>query len=678
MGFYTEKTGGVQVINDQGYFVKSAGSGAYTTQNGSWCFPEDATLYAHWESRVFAVKLLPGSSFTSAGTSTIYEKYGTGWFSDLSATSPIASITPPTRTGYTFEGYFTAPNGAGTKAIGKDNAVPAGKELFTQDTTLYAHWTSVAYRATVTLRLGASAYTGREVGLYQNGALRYTLKQTGASTGVYEHYQSNAAAADFGVVSGVYDVYVDGVATNEKLTVDGKDVQMTINYYLAEVETTLGGTPAQVGSEATLRSDAFGTVTANWDDGLKKYTAPIHPSGPNNVWKIYVDGADTGYTLDMSQTLRRAAAIPYYNATLGLVYDSGWDDAVVTLRQSGAVKYSLPYTTGDTGPGGTVNTYQKAVPGDTGADLYQVFVNGLDTGETLTLIKNSAATWTAAAEYYAAAVTVTRDGAGQPWADTGVTLWRDGAPAYTLGYDSGAGAYREPYARKYATDSYDVRVAGSISGADTGVKVTEAEPDPAIAYFSVTYTDKENLYLRQTVRDGLKATEPSAPYHYGSTFKGWYTEPMPDDNDEPYDFGSEVKGKLELYAGYDEPEVIIGGYVRCDADGTPNGNGGLYYKMANLVVRGFPATGTPIGSLTLTVRNCEVITYSPPGSESGYNVMKNIDADTGNGTVSIVFTGIGGVGTAEVQRFLRTNVIVKIKDTEAEHRMRVSVFGDTN
>jgi hypothetical protein len=257
--------------------------------------------------------------------------------------------------------------------------------------------------------------------------------------------------------------------------------------------------------------------------------------------------------------------------------------------------------------------------------------------------------------------------------DTGVTLWRDGALAYTLSYD--AGAYRGLYVRKYATDSYDVRVSGSISGADTGVKLTEAEPDPTIDYFSVTYMDKGNTYLRQTVRDGLTASEPSAPYHAGSTFKGWYTVPNPDDNDQPYDFATAVGAKLTLYAGYDEPVVIIGGYLRCNDDGTQNGTSGDYYRMANLVVRGYPATGAPITHATLTVKNLEVVTYYPPSSESGYDIVNNVDS-SGNGSVSIAFTG--GVSMSTAQHFLRENVVVKIKDPTIEHRMKVSVFGDTN
>jgi hypothetical protein len=543
--------------------------------------------------------------------------------------------------------------------------VPAAKNLFAQNTTLYAYWKPAASRATVTLTLNSLAYPNRTVALYQSGAQRYLL--------------DDPDAANFGVTNGVYDVYVDGAMTDKQLTVNGGDVSTAIDYYTARANTTIDGQPAQVG-DVTLRSGVFGALTAVWTGS--GYTTPIHPYGSDNTWRIYVDGADTGHTLDMGNVSRRAETVPYYNATMNLIYDSDWTDAAVTLRQGGDVKYYLPYSTTSAAidePGETQNTYQKAILGDTGADAasdtYRVFVNGADTGRTLALVKDSMATWAAKAEYYEAAVAVTRD--DDPWMDTRVELWRGGALAYALGYDAIADAYREPHARKYDEDSYDVRVSGSISGADTGVKVTEASPKPpAIAYFLVKYDDKNSDYLTQTVRAGLTAAEPTPPYHAGSTFKGWYTNATPSDTDPAYVFATAVNDHLDLFAVYDIPAVVIGGYVKCDADGTQNGSGG-YYRMMNLTVRGFRPTGTPINSVTLTVEN-SVIAFYPLDSTDNYEVLNSIDAATGNGSLSVIFTGAGGLTMNEVQQFLRTNVIVQVKDTGLKHRMRVTVYGMTS
>ena len=82
----------------------------------------------------------------SSGTSTIYSQYNTGYYLDSAATTQITTtsngVTIPTRTGYTFGGYYTAPYGEGTQYItstGKLNA-NASTTHFTAGGTLYAYW----------------------------------------------------------------------------------------------------------------------------------------------------------------------------------------------------------------------------------------------------------------------------------------------------------------------------------------------------------------------------------------------------------------------------------------------------------------------------------------------------------------------------------------------------------
>lgn len=78
----------------------------------------------------------------SDGTNTIYEKYDTGWYSNLAATSSISSITVPTKANYTFNGYFTSETG-GTKIINNDGSIVSGKtKQFTAAGTLHAQWTA--------------------------------------------------------------------------------------------------------------------------------------------------------------------------------------------------------------------------------------------------------------------------------------------------------------------------------------------------------------------------------------------------------------------------------------------------------------------------------------------------------------------------------------------------------
>lgn len=77
-----------------------------------------------------------------SGTSAVYEKYTVGWYaSEANAnaeTGAISSITIPTRTNYTFGGYYDAPSG-GNLVIPATGALPANTTI-TENKTLYAQW----------------------------------------------------------------------------------------------------------------------------------------------------------------------------------------------------------------------------------------------------------------------------------------------------------------------------------------------------------------------------------------------------------------------------------------------------------------------------------------------------------------------------------------------------------
>ena len=105
-GWYTAKNGGSQVS-------------PATTMGAS-----DTTVYAHWAIKSYIV------AFDSAGGSAVDAQkvqYG----------SRISRPADPTRTGYTFQGWYTAKNG-GTR-YDFDKAV-------TGDVTLYARWAVITFR----------------------------------------------------------------------------------------------------------------------------------------------------------------------------------------------------------------------------------------------------------------------------------------------------------------------------------------------------------------------------------------------------------------------------------------------------------------------------------------------------------------------------------------------------
>ena len=109
--------------------------GSYTTNASN-------TLYAVWEAKIIPVSLSTNGG--SGGTSMIYLKYDSGWYSNSTATNAITSITAPTRTGFTFNGYNTNSNGIGTTLINSSGTITASDTYYSTDgtKTIYAQWTA--------------------------------------------------------------------------------------------------------------------------------------------------------------------------------------------------------------------------------------------------------------------------------------------------------------------------------------------------------------------------------------------------------------------------------------------------------------------------------------------------------------------------------------------------------
>ena len=110
---------------------------------------------SYWSSKVSCtepfvtpVALDDQSATTTSVPTTVYLKYGTGWYSDLNATTPISALaTNPTKTDYDFDGYWTATNGAGTQIIDNDgnflttDAILKMAKITDASKTIYANWT---------------------------------------------------------------------------------------------------------------------------------------------------------------------------------------------------------------------------------------------------------------------------------------------------------------------------------------------------------------------------------------------------------------------------------------------------------------------------------------------------------------------------------------------------------
>lgn len=115
------------------------------------------TLTANFAANTYSVSL-DNQSPTTPGTEHVDATYNT----------ILTSITKPTKTNYTFGGYYTKTGGNGTQIIDADGNWLANKEGFTdsnrksiitENKTLYAHWTEIKYEVTISVS-NPSATTG--------------------------------------------------------------------------------------------------------------------------------------------------------------------------------------------------------------------------------------------------------------------------------------------------------------------------------------------------------------------------------------------------------------------------------------------------------------------------------------------------------------------------------------
>lgn len=185
----------------KGYYSASDGKGTqYISSNGTplssftnRSFRSDTTLYAYWTADTYGVSL-DNQSATTAGTTEVTTSYGTA----------MPSISVPTKTGYTFGGYFAGSNGSGTQYY-TSSGTSARTWDRTTGATLYAKWTANTYTVTLDNQSATSAGSSRVTATYDLGMPAITVPtKTGYQFGGYftgtggsgmQYYTSSGASA---------------------------------------------------------------------------------------------------------------------------------------------------------------------------------------------------------------------------------------------------------------------------------------------------------------------------------------------------------------------------------------------------------------------------------------------------------------------------------------------------
>lgn len=134
---------------------------------------------------------LDGSGAASTGTPALYSK-GSRWSYSDSRDNYYGETTVirPEKSGFRFEGYYTAAEGQGTQVIDDQGEILPEMQELTENCTVYAHWTPFSQVSWQEINLEGRRFTmvvsGGERPYYQ--AFKFTVPEGGGS---YSFYQTD-------------------------------------------------------------------------------------------------------------------------------------------------------------------------------------------------------------------------------------------------------------------------------------------------------------------------------------------------------------------------------------------------------------------------------------------------------------------------------------------------------
>ena len=298
---------------DQAFTVKAGNPGATYTPKKS------ITLYAKWTPNIYKVTL-DNQSATTAGTTAYWYLYKTTkvvnnetvyYWTDSACTAPLSgyTITKPTKTGYTFGGYYTETNGSGTQYVDANGmCVNNLYSAVAANSTLYAKWIpnpdTQYYIETYTQNPENNDYT--QVREIKTGTTGATVT---ASTAAREGFTYNASKS---TASGT--IAADGSLVL-KVYYDRNTYTVTTNKGTGISEVTGGGT-YKYGASVTIGATVSdGYAWSNWTgtstQTTQSYTFTMPASNVTytanataNTYKVHFDGngATSGAMNDQSFT----------------------------------------------------------------------------------------------------------------------------------------------------------------------------------------------------------------------------------------------------------------------------------------------------------------------------------------------------------------------------------------
>jgi len=271
-GYYTAATDGVKVLNADGSFASSAVTDYIT--DGKWIKAGATTLFAHYEPNTYDV-ILDVNGATTGSNQTVTATFD----ADMPTTQKGGStpISAPSKTGYTFGGYWTNAAGTGTQYYTGGLASSHVWDVATNNTTIYAKWTPNPYTVTLDVEEDnhgtiASADVSASV-TYDAAPSTIANRPTAANGYALDGYYTDHLGGGTKVINGdgTWIASVTGYTDGDAKWVHVGDVTFYAYYKKAEI-TALTITPSTAGLGATV------TVTPTID--------PMPTGNYNLCWKL--------------------------------------------------------------------------------------------------------------------------------------------------------------------------------------------------------------------------------------------------------------------------------------------------------------------------------------------------------------------------------------------------------
>ena len=361
----------------EGYYDAISGGKKYINADGSSATTWDksvtsATLYARWTLLQFDV--------------TLDQCGGTGGTELVQATlgQPMPSATMPTRTGYTFNGYYDATSG-GTKYYNADGS-SANNYDKESSTTLYADWSANEYKATFNPGVGTGGLTQLDV-TYDSNLPDLTAEQIPSLAPSGNHsYSFGGYFTEQPTPNGDGSYTPHGKQYYDK---DGKGLEAwheasdttLYAYYTVDMEVTSSG------YSGTWDGENHGiSVNVNFPEGTTTYYGDSASScnNPNasdflkseaGTYDIYYEVRLVGYTpFPGHETIiiNKAGVVvdPTPQAVTGLKYTS----EAQTLITAGTADFgTMQYAVNTTGTLPEESEFSDSLPTGTNVGTYYVF-----------------------------------------------------------------------------------------------------------------------------------------------------------------------------------------------------------------------------------------------------------------------------------------------------------------